>query len=129
MTTPAVTTHPECTIADAAWLAAKARVRRLPVVDTDGFLVGIVTRADLLRVFLKADAEIHAQIRDDIIVRQMALDPSDVEVSVNEGSVTPRGQLADRQMVQQLLESVYAVPAVMVVKSKLTRPVDQPAFR
>jgi CBS domain-containing protein len=124
MTKPAVTTHPECTIADAARLAAKARVRRLPVVDADGVLVGIVTRADLLRVFLKADAAIRAQIRDDIIVRQMALDPSDVEVSVHEGIVTLRGQLADRQMVQQLLESVHAVPAVVAVKSKLTCPVD-----
>jgi CBS domain-containing protein len=124
MTKPAVTTHPECTIADAARLAAKARVRRLPVVDADGVLVGIVTRADLLRVFLKADAAIRAQIRDDIIVRRMALDPSDVEVSVDEGIVTLRGQLADRQMVQQLLESVHAVPAVVAVKSKLTCPVD-----
>ena len=124
MTTPAVTTHPDRTIADAARLAAKARVRRLPVVDTDGVLVGIVTRADLLRVFLEDDAEIRAQILDDIIVRQMALGPSDVEVFVNEGIVTLRGQLADKQMVQQLLESVHAVPAVVAVKSRLTCPVD-----
>src|SRR5450756_1932811 len=53
--------------------------------STDGVLLGIVTRADLLRVFLQDDAEIHAQILDDIIVRQMALSPSDVEVLVNEG--------------------------------------------
>jgi len=124
MTTPAVTTTPDCTIADAARLAAKARVRRLPVVDTDGVLLGIVTRADLLRVFLEDDAEIHAQILDDIIVRQMALGPSDVEVFVSEGIVTLRGQLANRQTVQQLLESVHAVPAVVAVKSSLTYPVD-----
>jgi CBS domain-containing protein len=125
MTAPAVTTNPDCTIADAARLAAKARVRRMPVVDAEGLLVGIVTRADLLRVFLKADAEIHSQILDDVVVGQMSLDPSDVEVFVNEGIVTLRGQLADRQMVQQLLESVHAVPAVVAVKSKLTCPVDE----
>ena len=124
MTTPAVTTTPECTIADAARFAAKARVRRLPVVDTDGVLLGIVTRADLLRVFLEDDAEIHAQILDDIIVGQMALGPSDVEVFVNEGIVTLRGQLANRQIVQRLLESVHAVPAVVAVKSSLTCLVD-----
>src|ERR1019366_6944888 len=124
MTTPAVTTTPECTIANAARLAAKARVRRLPVVDTDGVLVGIVTRADLLRVFLEDDAEIHAQILDGIIVGQMALGPSDVEVFVNEGIVTLRGQLANRQIVQRLLESVHAVPAVVAVKSSLTCLVD-----
>ena len=124
MTTPAVTTTPDCTIADAARLAAKARVRRLPVVDTDGVLLGIVTRADLLRVFLEDDAEIHAQILDDIIVRQKALGPSDLKVFVNEGIVTLRGELANRQMVQQLLESVHAIPAVVAVKSRLTSPVD-----
>jgi CBS domain-containing protein len=124
MTTPAVTTTPDCTIADAARLAAKARVRRLPVVDTDDVLLGIVTRADLLRVFLEDDAEIHTQILDDIIVRQMALGPSDVKVFVNEGIVTLRGELANRQMVQQLLESVHAIPAVVAVKSRLTSPAD-----
>lgn len=125
MTTPAVTTHPDCTIADAARLAAKARVRRLPVVDADGVLVGIVTRADLLRVFLEADAAIHAQILDDIIAGQMALGPLDVEVFVSQGIVTLRGQLADRHVVQQLLEAVHALPAVVAVKSRLTCPVDE----
>jgi CBS domain-containing protein len=125
MTGPAVTTTPDCPIADAARLAVKARVRRLPVVDARGVLVGIVTRADLLRVFLKADDEIRAQILDDIVVGQMSLDPSEVEVFVNEGIVTLRGQLADRQVVQELLESVHAVPAVVAVKSKLTCPVDE----
>ena len=64
-----------------------------------------------------------AQVRP-IIVRQMALGPSDVEVLVNEGIVTLRGQLANRQTVQQLLERVHAVPAVVAVKSSLTCPVD-----
>jgi len=122
MTAPAVTTNPDCTIADAARLAAKARVRRLPVVDADGVLVGIVTRADLLRVFLEADAQIHARILDDVIVRQMALAPSAVEVFVDQGVVTLRGQLADSRVVQQLLESVHAIPAVVAVKSRLTSP-------
>jgi len=129
MTAPAVTTTPDCTIADAARLAAKARVRRLPVVDADGVLIGIVTRADLLRIFLEDDAEIHAHILGDIIIRQMALDPSDVEVFVNEGIVTLRGQLANRQAVQQLLESVHAVPAVVAVKSALTCSTDEVSRR
>jgi CBS domain-containing protein len=124
MTKPAVTTRPDCTIADAARLAAKARVRRMPVVDTDGVLVGIVSRADLLRVFLEADAAIHAQVVDDVVVRQMELEPSDVDVFVNEGIVTLRGQLADRAVVQQLLERVHAIPAVVAVKSRLTSPAD-----
>jgi CBS-domain-containing membrane protein len=122
MTAPAVTTHPDCPIADAAKQAAKARVRRLPVVDADGVLVGIVSRADLLRVFLEADAEIHAQILDGIIVGQIGLQPSDVEVFVSQGVVTLRGQLADREVVQELLEGVHAIPAVVAVKSRLTSP-------
>jgi CBS domain-containing protein len=55
MTTPAVVTTPDATVESAARLAAHKRVQRLPVVDADGVLVGIVARADLLRVFLRSD--------------------------------------------------------------------------
>jgi CBS domain-containing protein len=59
MTAPAVVTTPGATVESAARLAAHKRVQRLPVVDADGVLVGIVARADLLRVFLRSDAEPH----------------------------------------------------------------------
>lgn len=114
MTAPAVTTTPDTHIADAARKAADSRVRRLPVVNAAGVLVGIVTRADLLRPFLRPDEE----IRDDIakhVVGSMVLRPFDVEVKVDEGVVTLSGQLERKLMTNTLVESVRGVAGVVDV--------------
>ena len=69
MTTPAVTISPSATAAGAARLMLEQGINRLPVVAENGKLVGIVTRADLVRAFTRADHEIEAEIRDDIFQR------------------------------------------------------------
>jgi CBS domain-containing protein len=120
MRSPAVTIHPDASVADAARLAAKARVRRLPVVDADGMLVGIVSRGDLLKTYLRSDEEIRAQIVEDVISQRMALDPSTMTVSVEEGIVTLSGQLERRLLVQQLTEEAHAVEGVVAVKNGLS---------
>ena len=65
MTSPAVTIHPDATIAAAARLMNSHHIRRLPVVDADGKLAGIVSRRDLLGIFLRPDADIAAGGRRD----------------------------------------------------------------
>src|SRR5579859_2813887 len=65
MTTPAITVLPATPIAVAARLMDSAGVKRLPVVDEQGALVGIVTGEDLLKVFQRTDAEIAADVRAD----------------------------------------------------------------
>ncbi|MQY36596.1 Inosine-5'-monophosphate dehydrogenase [Streptomyces sp. RB17] len=68
MTAPAVTVAPEATLAHAARLMARARVKRLPVVGRDGTLRGIVSRSDLLKVFLRGDEEIAEEVRREVVV-------------------------------------------------------------
>lgn len=116
MTSPAVvTTTPDVPITDAARSAAEARVRRLPVVDSDGVLVGIVTRADLLRPFLRPDAEIRDDIVGNVIVGMFVLNAHDFTVDVDEGVVRLRGQVEHKSSRTPLLEAVRAVGGVVDV--------------
>jgi CBS domain-containing protein len=115
MTAPAVVTTPDMHIADAARLAADSHVRRLPVVDSAGVLIGIVTRADLLQPFLRPDAEIHEDIAKNVVVGSYVLDPRAVEIEVVEGVVTLRGQLERKSLRDGLVESVRGVGGVVDV--------------
>jgi CBS domain-containing protein len=90
MSTPVVTIGPDASLATAARLMDKHRVKRLPVVD-DGRLVGIVARRDLLRRYLRPDDEITREIRDDVLRRRMWVEPTEIQVSVTNGHVTLRG--------------------------------------
>lgn len=92
MTTPAITIGPHATVPAAARLMNAHHVRRLPVVDEKGMLTGIVSRRDLLSVFLRDDKDIAADIRrllDDIILAE----PGEAEVAVKDGIVTLTGTL------------------------------------
>lgn len=85
MTAPAVTIHPDATIAAAAKRMTDHHVKRLPVTDRDGTLIGLVSRRDLLGVFLVPDAEIQHQVRE---VFAEAAPDEDVSVHVHGGIVT-----------------------------------------
>jgi CBS domain-containing protein len=76
MTTPAITVAPTATITEAARRMHTAGVKRLPVVDEAGRLVGIVSRADLLKVFIRTDEAIWREIMDDVIAGDFMMDPS-----------------------------------------------------
>lgn len=92
MTSPAVTIHPDATIPAAARVMNASHVRRLPVVDPDGKLMGIVSRRDLLSVFLRPDREIAEDARavlDEILLAE----PGDAAVTVHNGVVTLTGSL------------------------------------
>lgn len=115
MTAPAIVARPDMPIAVAARLAADARVRRLPVVDADGVLVGIVTRADLLRPFLRPDDDIRHDIQTNIVDGSLFTSPYGVDVAVDEGVVTLRGHLERRLMTKALVESVHGVAGVIDV--------------
>jgi CBS domain-containing protein len=92
MTTPAITIGPDATVPAAARLMSSHHVRRLPVVDGDGRLTGVVSRRDLLSVFLRPDAEIAADVRrvlDDFVLAE----PEEADVAVHNGVVTLTGTL------------------------------------
>lgn len=100
-------------------------MRRLPVIDADGHLVGIVTEADLVRAFIRSDDELAREIRDDVIARRLWLDPASIDVDVHDGEVELSGQVetrADAQLVPGLVEQV---PGVMRVLSKLSWREDE----
>ncbi|WP_243714394.1 BON domain-containing protein [Actinomadura bangladeshensis] len=116
MSSPAVTTTAGTTVTEAARSICRHGFKRLPVVDPDGRLVGIVSRADLLSVFLRTDAQIHSEVTHEIVIQSLWLDPAEVEVSVREGVVTLRGRVPLASLIpiaERLTASVYGVVQVI----------------
>jgi CBS domain-containing protein len=119
MTSPAVTVEADRPLGAAAKLILERGVNRLPVVD-NAKLVGIVTRADLVRAFVRSDAEIAREIRDDVIVRDLWLDKKSVQVEVEDGEVTLTGTLGSRADADVTVALVRRVPGVVGVHPNLT---------
>ena len=120
MTTPAETIAPWRPVAAAAAQMLEAGVNRLPVVDDEGRLVGIVTRADLVRAFVRPDAEIKREIREEVLERALLLEtPAAISVEVDQGKVTLGGTLRIRADVEFLLALVARVPGVVEVDSSI----------
>jgi CBS-domain-containing membrane protein len=121
MTAPAVTVQGDATVAEAARIMARSRVKRLPVVDPDGRLSGIVSRTDLLKVFLRADEEIAADVRRELSGAPF-LTGEPPEVRVEEGVVTVRGSIADTSYIPLAVRLVRTVEGVVDVEPRLTGP-------
>jgi CBS domain-containing protein len=118
MTSPALTIKPRRAVADAAAMMVDEGVNRLPVVDDDGALLGIVTRADLVRAFARTDEELAAEIRDDVL-KVFWIPPGTVQVAVEEGLVTLKGEVENRPTAEALTEFVQRVPGVVCVSSQV----------
>ena len=123
MTAPAITIAPYESAAMAARIMCERHVNRLPVVR-DGMLVGIVTRADLVRAFIRTDAEIERELKEDVLERTMWLDLGKVEVSVQDGRAALSGRLHIRSDVELLNRLVARVPGVVTVDSTIGWNVD-----
>ncbi|WP_418960906.1 CBS domain-containing protein [Streptomyces tritici] len=128
MTTPAVTVHAEETVADAARLMVRRGVERLPVVDEEERLVGIVTRRDLLCVYLRPDAEIRRRIREDVLSDVMELAADAVDVHVLDGVVTLGGRLRRRSQALTLVGLAERVDGVVAVVDRLSFHEDDTPF-
>jgi predicted transcriptional regulator len=120
MTAPAVTIPPSSSATAAARLMIEQGVNRLPVVTQDGRVVGIVTRADLVRAFTRPDAEIAMEIQTDILERVLWAEPSAVGISVREGEVEVAGELETSTDVAIFEKLVGRVPGVVSVQSSVT---------
>lgn len=114
MTCPAVTIEPQRSIAAAARLMVARSVNRLPVVS-GGTLVGIVTRADLVRAFARTDVELEREIRDDVLLRALWIHPTRVRVTVVDGEVTLSGHLETRTEAELVAGYVAEVAGVVSV--------------
>ncbi|MFD6613607.1 CBS domain-containing protein, partial [Micromonospora chalcea] len=116
MTAPAVTVHPDATLAQAARIMAQRKVKRLPVVNAEGLLEGIVSRADLLKVFLRTDDDIADEVGQDVVAPLFRSLADNVRVEVSDGVVTLRGRVEDTSLVPVAARLVRAVEGVVDVR-------------
>jgi CBS domain-containing protein len=108
----------------AARLMIRLGVKRLPVVDAEGRLAGIVTRGDLLKVFLRPDQAISWEVAHEIVQDAMGIPQGDVAVQTRDGSVRLTGEVERRSQVGQLVRRVQAVDGVVGVDARLTWKID-----
>jgi CBS domain-containing protein len=124
MTAPAITIGPDATVAEAARMLQRHQIKRLPVVDPAGPLLGIVSRADLLKVFLRGDDEIAREVRQEVLLRALWVNPDTVVVEVRDGVVTLIGQLERRSLIPMAVSLVRGLDGVVDVVDRLTFEVD-----
>ncbi len=125
MTAPAITVPVTRSVAEAARVMIEEGVKRLPVVDVHGTLLGIVTRSDLVRAFARPDAEIEREIREDVIGAALWLEPRTIAVQVQGGEVALSGNVDYRIDAEALLRIVERVPGVVSVQSTITWRFDE----
>ena len=123
MTSPAITIGPDATIPAAARLMNTHHIRRLPVVDEDGKLIGVVSRRDLLSVFLRPDADITHDVRQVLDEVPLA-DPKEIVVTVRHGVVTLVGAMRPEtgeghDLIPLVLRLVWDIDGVVDVVTRL----------
>ncbi|MER6221274.1 CBS domain-containing protein [Streptomyces sp900105755] len=128
MSAPAVTVHPGATLGQAARIMAQRKVKRLPVVDDESLLEGVVSRSDLLKVFLRGDGELVEEVRHEVVDRMFPLSADHIQVEVAEGVVTLTGWVegdglaAVAERLARAVEGVVDVHCCLVPASARNDP-------
>ena len=123
MSRPAVTVSPDELVKTAAGLMRKRRLQRLPVVDHDGRLAGIVSRSDVLSVFDRSDEEIRREVAQDVIADGFFTDPARFTVTVHKGVVTLEGAPGSAVLGASIVAQVEHLEGVVAVRDRFTYPV------
>jgi hypothetical protein len=123
MTTPAVTIGPQAPIADAARLMHERAIKRLPVIDLEGRIVGVVSRVDLLAEFLRDDGDIETEVIR-VLADDLAITPGQILSFVDDGVVHLEGRVEMRSQVPTIWRAVRAVPGVVGLDERLTWELD-----
>lgn len=118
MTAPALTVRPAQQVSEVARLMVGHRINRLPVV-ADGRLVGIVSRADLVRAFNRPDVELEQEIREEVLFGVFVLSPDAFNVTVKDGVVRIEGTVRTAADAESITRYVRGVPGVLDVTSEL----------
>ncbi|WNO70275.1 CBS domain-containing protein [Streptomyces sp. AM8-1-1] len=124
MSIPAVTVHADETIAAAARTMAQRHLERLPVIDEEERLVGIVTRREILQVFLRRDEDIRREVVQEVIENALWLAPHAIDVHVQDGVVTLKGEVERRSEQPIALHLTRQVDGVVSVVDELTYRLD-----
>ncbi|GHJ94076.1 MULTISPECIES: CBS domain-containing protein [Streptomyces] len=119
MSSPVRTARPSWTASEAARLMERHHVKRLPVVDADGRLIGVLSRSDLLQLFLRRDRSIQEEIREDVVIRILGLSPAAVHIDVDEGRVTLSGTVTRKDLSPTLVRLCESVDGVVEVVDHL----------
>jgi CBS domain-containing protein len=128
MTAPAITIAPGRPIHEAAAIMTARRVNRLPVVE-DGRLVGIISRADLVRAYVRSDDELAETIRHDVILGILWLDPALFTVDVKDGMATIGGRVERRSTAEMIEHAVRMVPGIVDVEASVSWALDDRALQ
>ncbi|KFG06374.1 MULTISPECIES: CBS domain-containing protein [Streptomyces] len=126
MSAPAIVAHPDVTLAQAARIMAVNRVKRLPVIDDEGRLLGVVSRGDLLKVFLRSDEDIEEEVRRTVVAYLFPALSHTIHVTVQDGVVTLRGRVRDPTLGWVAERLVRAVEGVVDVHARLGELDDAP---
>lgn len=127
MTSPGITVGPDDPVSRAARLIVEHDLTRLLVV-LDGRLVGIVSRADLVRSFVRSDHEIAEELEETLHYRFL-LAPGTVAATVANGEVTLEGEVDSRENAAMLEAAVGEIPGVVAVTPRLTWRTRDREFR
>jgi CBS domain-containing protein len=122
MTGPAVTIGPDAPVDEAARLMYDRRVKRLPVVNSAGRLLGIISRVDVLAVFSRPDDDIRDEVLRRVIPVLMPPDPTDYAVKVSEGIVTISGEPQSEQQGRAVIDAIRHVQGVVAIRDRLLGP-------
>ncbi|MFB8265826.1 CBS domain-containing protein [Streptomyces sp. NPDC055955] len=124
MSAPAVTARPGWSVVRAARLMRRNQIKRLPVVDSGNHVIGIVSRSDLIQLFLRRDRAIQEEILEDILTRTLQLSPSALTVDVADGVVTLSGSVPRSSLVPIVLRLCQSVDGVVDVVDRLAYEQD-----
>jgi CBS domain-containing protein len=113
-------------VPEAARVMDRHAVKRLPVVDGDGRLLGIVSRSDLLKVFLRTDEDIREEIVRDVFMHVLWVEPDQVDVQVRQGVVVLTGKLEMKSGIAIAERLTRGVDGVVNVVCELTYATDDP---
>jgi CBS domain-containing protein len=127
MTAPAVTIGSSRPVSEAASVMTARKLNRLPVVD-DGRLIGIVTRADLVRAYVRSDDELARTIRDEVLLHILWLDPTHFGVVVTDGRVSISGHVERRSTAEMIGRTVSMVPGIVDVNAEVSWAVDDSRY-
>ncbi|MFF2652536.1 CBS domain-containing protein [Streptomyces sp. NPDC058045] len=127
MTSPAVVARPHWSVVRATDTLGRHHIKRLPVVDEDGRIVGVVSRSDLLRLFLRRDRAIQEEILEEVLTRTLGLSPSALTVDVRDGRVTLSGTVSRRSLARVAVRLCTTVDGVVDVTDHLGYESDDTA--
>lgn len=131
MTAPAITVGPNVTIHAAGRLMSTHHVRLMPVVDEHNRLIGVVSRRDLLAVFLRPDEDIAADVRQ-VLAEILLAEPGEADVTVRDGIVTLTGPLDPNtgehgDLIPVAIRLMWDVDGVVDIIDHLGQPVPPAA--